>query len=72
MMQRILSRVLLSIGALAFTCGAVVHGTSRDSRNAEDRKQMSRGAEIAIGGLVLVSAGVLARTVASDDSSYQD
>jgi hypothetical protein len=72
MMQRILSQVLLSIGVLALMCGALVHGASRDSRNAEDRKQMMRGAEIAVGGLVLVSASALVRKSARDNSSYQD
>lgn len=72
MMQRILSRVPLSIGALALMCGAVVHGASRDSRNAEDRQRMTRGTEIAICGLVLVSAGALIWKMASENSSYQD
>lgn len=72
MKQRILSRVMLSIGALALMCGAVVHGASRDSRNAEDRQQMTRGMEIAIGGLVLVSAGALVWKMSSENSTYDD
>lgn len=72
MTQRILSWVMLLIGALALMFGAVVHGASRDPRNAEDRQLMMRGTEIAVGGLVLVGAGVLVRQAARERSMFQD
>jgi len=72
MKQRMLSRVLLSIGTLTLICGAMVHGVFRDSRDAEDRRQMTRGTEIAVGGLLVLSLGIFVHQAARESSFYQD
>lgn len=72
MKQRMLSRVLLSVGAPALIFGAVIHGASRDPRNADDRRQMTRGTEIAIGGLLVLSLGLFLHKAARENSSYED
>jgi len=66
MKQRILSRALLLIGTLTLVLGTVVHGISRDSRDAEDRQQMMRGTAIGVSGIVLVTVGLLLRKAARE------
>lgn len=61
---------LVFTGMMILICGLCLHGAPGDLKNSEDRRRMERGTAVAVGGLALISLGVLIRKAAH--SSYDE